>query len=261
MHAHDRQRRAAEMLGDPRWATLISRDTAADGRFFYSVKTTGVYCRPSCAARLPRPENVRFHATAADAEQAGFRACKRCRPDRADNGIALNTGMPGDESIGFAIGECALGAILVAKSAVGLCAIALDDDANPLIQDLQRRFPGRQLIRDDDGLEREVARVTAFVEAPSSGLDLPLDPRGTDFQQLVWRALRDIPAGTTASYAQVAHRIGLPDAVRAVAAACAANPLAVAIPCHRVIRSDGRLSGYRWGIARKHALHEREMRA
>lgn len=352
------ERRAAETLHDPRWAAVVARDAAADGTFFYSVATTGVYCRPSCAARLARPENVRFHATRADAERAGFRPCKRCKPDqpplaeqyaakiagicrliagaetapplaelaahaglstyhfhrvfksvtgltprayadahrsrRVRDGLergssvteaifdagynssgrfyARSNGLLGmtpsrfraggtDTEIRFAIGECSLGSILVATSDRGICAILLGEDPDTLARDLQDRFPQAHLIGGDADFEQLVAKVVGFVEAPALGLDLPLDVRGTAFQQRVWQALRKIPAGSTASYAQIAQRIGSPKAVRAVARACAANALAVAIPCHRVVRNDGALSGYRWGVERKRALLERETKS
>jgi AraC family transcriptional regulator of adaptative response/methylated-DNA-[protein]-cysteine methyltransferase len=340
---------------DPRWAAVTARDAAADGTFFYSVRTTGVYCRPSCGARRPRPENVRFHATRQDAEQAGFRPCRRCRPDRPslveqhtatvteacrlietsarppaleelaaraglspfhfhrvfkavtgltprayaaahrgervrrelgkaptvtaaiyESGYSSNgrfydeterlLGMTPTEfragganaEIRFAVGECSLGSILVASSGRGVCAILMGDDPDALVRDLQDRFPRATLIGGDAAFEELVARVVGFVESPRIGLDLPLDVRGTAFQQRVWHALREIPAGSTASYREVAERIGSPRAVRAVAHACAANPLAVAIPCHRVVRSDGEVSGYRWGVERKRALLQRE---
>ncbi len=347
--------RAAATLNDPRWAAVKERDRAADGTFFYSVQTTGVYCRPSCAARPPRPENVAFHLTTEDAARAGFRPCKRCKPDQApiavqhaaqiaalcrlieraevapsleelarhaglspyhlhrrfkavtgltpkayaiaerskqvrraldqggtvtdaiyDAGFNSNgrfyatsdavLGMTPtafrngglDTTIRFAIGDCSLGAILVAASGRGVCAILLGDDPAALARDLQDRFPRAVLIGGDSDFEQQVARVVAMVEAPRVGLDLPLDVRGTAFQQRVWQALREIPIGTTQSYADIARRIGAPKAVRAVAQACAANALAVAIPCHRVVRNDGGLSGYRWGVERKRALLDRE---
>jgi len=350
-----RERLAAATVSDPRWPAVVARDREADGCFFYSVKTTGVYCRPSCAARPARPENIAFHATAADAERAGFRPCKRCRPDRVsapapraalvaelcrhieqadgiptlqelagraglsayhlhrvfqqvtgvtprayaaaqraervrqalvradsvteavyDAGYSSNgrfyaesdavLGMtPGayrdggsDTEIRFAVGQCSLGAILVARSDRGICAILLGDDAEALVRDLQDRFANARLIGGDADFERLVAQVVGFVEAPALGLDLPLDVRGTAFQQRVWQALRQVPAGRTVSYAELAERIGAPSSVRAVAQACGANPLAVAIPCHRVVRRDGALSGYRWGVERKRALLERE---
>jgi AraC family transcriptional regulator of adaptative response/methylated-DNA-[protein]-cysteine methyltransferase len=166
-----------------------------------------------------------------------------------------------DSEIRFAIGECSLGSILVAQSERGVCAILLGDDPDALARDLQDRFPNATLVGGDRSYEQLVAQVVGFVEAPALGLDLPLDVRGTAFQQRVWRALRDIPAGSTASYSEIARRIGSPHAVRAVAGACAANMLAVAIPCHRVVRNDGELSGYRWGVPRKRALLEREARS
>ena len=352
----DRPRGGPRFAGDDdRWAAVVRRDRSADGAFYYSVRTTGVYCRPSCGSRLARRENVRFHATCEEAERAGFRPCRRCRPDeaalaerhatavakacrmietaddaprldalaqaagmsryhfhrvfKAATGVtpkayaaahrarrvrdALSTsetvtdaiygagfnssgrfyatsdqflGMTpkrfraGGEgaSIRFAVGECSLGSILVAATDRGVCAILLGDDPEALVRDLQDRFPSAQLIGGDSDFEQVVARVVGFVEAPSLGLDLPLDVRGTAFQQRVWKALREIPSGSTASYTEIAARIGTPKAVRAVASACAANAIAVAIPCHRVVRTDGSLSGYRWGVERKRALLDRE---
>jgi len=346
---------AAATVSDPRWAAVVTRDPQADGKFFYSVRTTGVYCRPSCGARRARPENIEFHATAADAERAGFRPCKRCRPNQlplteqheetiaelcrlienaeraptleqlanhaelsafhlhrvfkaitgvtpkqyasahrakrvkselgrsntvteAIYGAGYNSngrfyeqsndvlGMTptsyraggANTEIRFAIGECSLGSILVAASERGVCSILIGDDPDALARDLQDRFPRAHLIGGDADFEQMVAKVVGFVEAPALGLDLPLDVRGTAFQQRVWQALREIPAGRTVSYSQIANRIGAPKAVRAVGAAIGANPLAVAIPCHRVIRNDGSLCGYRWGVERKRALIERE---
>ena len=161
-------------------------------------------------------------------------------------------------SIRFAIGQCSLGAILVAATDKGVCAIMLGDDPDALARELQDRFPRAELVGGDAAFERMVAEVVGLVEAPGQRLDLPLDIRGTAFQQRVWQALRDIPPGRTASYAEIARAVGQPKAVRAVAQACAANPLAVAIPCHRVVRTDGGLSGYRWGVERKRELLERE---
>ncbi|MGI8602061.1 MAG: bifunctional DNA-binding transcriptional regulator/O6-methylguanine-DNA methyltransferase Ada [Verrucomicrobiales bacterium] len=161
-------------------------------------------------------------------------------------------------AIRFAVGECSLGSILVAASAKGVCAISLGDDPSKLVQELQDRFSKSQLIGGDNDFERVVAEVIGFVEAPKLGLNLPLDVRGTAFQRRVWKALREIPAGSTASYTAIAKRIGSPNAVRAVAGACAANAIAVAIPCHRVLRTDGSLSSYRWGVERKRVLQEKE---
>jgi AraC family transcriptional regulator, regulatory protein of adaptative response / methylated-DNA-[protein]-cysteine methyltransferase len=161
-------------------------------------------------------------------------------------------------AIRFAVGRCWLGSILVATSAKGVCAILLGDDPDALVRELHDRFPRAQLIGGDRDFEQVVATVVGFIEAPARGLDLPLDVQGTAFQQRVWQALREIPAGVTATYAEIAARVGAPRAVRAVGGACAANTLAVAIPCHRVVRSDGALSGYRWGIRRKAELLRRE---
>jgi AraC family transcriptional regulator, regulatory protein of adaptative response / methylated-DNA-[protein]-cysteine methyltransferase len=338
-----------------RWEAVQRRDKAADGAFVYSVATTGVYCRPSCPARLARRENVAFHATCEAAERAGFRPCKRCRPNEASlterqagiiadacraieaaetppalaalakaaglsafhfhrvfkevtgltpkayaeahrsrrmkqeldtagsvtqaiYGAGYNSssrfyerssamlGMkPADyrdggrnAEIRFAVGECSLGAIIVAATDRGVCAIEFGDDPADLVSNLQDRFPKAKLVGGDAAFERQVAEVVGLVEAPRRGLDLPLDVRGTAFQQRVWQALRQVPPGSTASYADIAARIGEPKAVRAVANACGANPAAVAIPCHRVVRSDGGLGGYRWGVARKQELLARE---
>ena len=340
---------------ESRWQAVIGRDRRADGQFYYSVATTGVYCRPSCGARLPRRENVAFHASTEAAERAGFRPCKRCRPDETDRQAAAvaeacriieqaetppslaeladavgisqfhfhrvfkaATGVtpkayadaerarrvraaldgkgtvteaiydagfnsngrfyaaaPGrlgmtptrfrkggeGETVRFAIGQTSLGAILVAATDKGIVAIQFADDPDALVRDLQDRFPKARLVGGDAEFEALVAKVVGSVEKPSAGFDLPLDVRGTAFQQRVWQALREIPVGTTASYADIAERLGSPKAVRAVAGACAANDIAVAIPCHRVVRNDGALSGYRWGVERKRALLDREAAA
>jgi AraC family transcriptional regulator of adaptative response/methylated-DNA-[protein]-cysteine methyltransferase len=345
-------------LNDPRWASIVARDTTADRKFYYCVKTTGVYCRPSCAARLARPENVQFHETCGDAEKAGFRACRRCKPkepslveqneakiakvcrliEKSEESPSLSklakyagmsafhfhrtfkavTGLtPNDYAaahranrvraclgenhsvtdaiydagfkstsrfyersnevlgmtptnfraggahtdIHFAIGECSLGSILVATSGRGVCSILIGEDPVSLIQNLQDQFPKANLIGDERGYEDLVAKVVGLIEKPGVGLNLPLDIRGTAFQQRVWKALQQIPVGSTASYTHIAEQIGMPKAVRAVAQACGANALAVAIPCHRVIRNDGGLSGYRWGVERKRALLDREAHA
>ena len=341
---------------DPRWAAIIARDAAADGRFVYSVKTTGVYCRPSCPARRARfSQNVSFYATCADAERAGYRPCLRCKPNgespsehvankiaavcrlienseekltlrslaesvswspyhmhrvfKASTGVTpaqyaaahrgkrvrrtlreeqtvtdaiyaagyssssrfyeasanllgmtpshYRDGGRGAE-ISFATSKCSLGAILVARSERGVCCILLGDDPQTLIQDLSTRYPAANIERADKGFDQLVRDVVRLVESPGSAMDLPLDIQGTAFQRRVWQALRAIPAGTTASYSDVARRIGTPGSARAVAQACAANPLAVAIPCHRVVGKDGSLSGYRWGVGRKRLLLDRE---
>jgi len=163
-----------------------------------------------------------------------------------------------DEEIRFAVGQSSLGAILVASSKKGVASILIGEDPNALVQDLQDRFSKANLVGGDKGYESLVARVVGFVEAPGLGLDLPLDVRGTAFQQRVWHALQEIPVGQTASYADIARKIGMPKAMRAVAGACAANNIAVAIPCHRVVRNDGALSGYAWGVERKRMLIDRE---
>lgn len=192
---------------------------------------------------------------------AGFNASSRFY-DSADALLGMKPAQfrdgGADARIEFAIAQCALGAILVARSGRGLCAISLGDDPDALLRELQDRFPRAELVGGDAAFERLVARVVGFVEAPGIGLDLPLDIRGTAFQQRVWEALRRVPAGETVSYAEIAARIGSPRSVRAVAQACASNTLAVAIPCHRVVRSDGALSGYRWGVERKRELLARE---
>lgn len=161
-------------------------------------------------------------------------------------------------TIYFAVGQCALGAILVAQSARGVCAIFLGDDPAQLLNDLQDQFANAELIGADSRFEQLIAQVVGFVEQPALGLNLPLDVQGTAFQERVWQALREVPAGQRVSYTDIAERIGAPKAVRAVALACAANCIAVAIPCHRVVRRDGDLSGYRWGVERKRQLLERE---
>ena len=339
-----------------RWSAVVNRDHAADGEFVYCVTTTGIYCRPGCAARRPRRENVCFHSSCEDAENAGFRPCRRCLPnepslserhaqavavacrlvetadeppnldalaqaagmsrfhfhrvfkaatgftprayaaahraDRVreslrssrtvtdaiyDSGFnssgrfyakspemlgmapaAFQSGGTG-ETIRFAVGECSLASILVAATVKGVCAILLGNDPAALTRELEDRFPQADLVGADPDFELLVACVVGFVESPEIGLDLPLDIRGTVFQRRVWRALQEIPAGTTASYCAIAKRLGSSKAARAVARACASNPLAIAIPCHRVVRNDGALGGYRWGVERKRVLLDREM--
>lgn len=335
---------------DPRWQSIVARDAAA--AFFYSVKTTGVYCLPSCAARLPRPENVAFHASCDEAERAGFRPCKRCKPREAPRNAALvadacraietsevepslgdlaaNAGLSPfhfqrvfkkamgvspkqyakahraarvrsslaagtavtdavyeagfqsnsrfyesadamlgmtprafrsggeSETIQFAITTCSLGQVLAASSERGICAILIGSDESALLGDLRKQFPRASIARAGDGFTDRLRAVATLIEEPRNANGLPLDIRGTAFQQRVWTALRQIPAGHTASYTDVANAIGAPSSVRAVARACASNVLAVAIPCHRVVRGDGALSGYRWGVERKRALLERE---
>lgn len=350
-----KQTSTGAILNDARWAALQSRDASADGRFFYAVKTTGVYCRPSCAARTPRPENVEFYPSPAHAERAGFRPCRRCKPAQAPaaersaalvaamcrhleesespltlEALARHVGLSpfhahrlfkastgvtprayfaaqrgkrvrGElrehgnvtqaiygagygsagrfyeeanarlgmtpsafkaggqrERIRFALGECSLGSILVAATARGICAISLGEEPEGLLHELQRQFPQAELLGADAQFEALVAQVVALVEEPAQRHHLPLDIRGTAFQERVWQALRRVPAGEQLTYRELAERIGSPNAVRAVANACGQNRVAVAIPCHRVVRTDGSLSGYRWGVERKRTLLERE---
>ncbi len=340
---------------DPRWKAIQSRHH--DDSFFYSVKTTGVYCRPSCAARLARPENVAFHGSLEEAEAAGFRPCKRCRPgqpderlrqaalmeracrsleeslqppdlkqlaeqaglshfhfhrlfkslvgmtpkqyERARRAERLRATLTQAESVTEAIFEagyqsssrfyersqeilgmspthfkkggenlriryslrpCQLsGWLLVAATEAGICGIFLGDRPQPLLDELRRRFTQAMLSEADAELQQWVQAALALVDCNGPAAELPLDVRGTVFQQKVWEALRSIGPGETRTYAQLARQIGKPRAVRAVAAACAANPVAVAIPCHRVIRGDGSLAGYYWGgLEKKRALLERE---
>jgi AraC family transcriptional regulator of adaptative response/methylated-DNA-[protein]-cysteine methyltransferase len=350
---------ASSYLDDnSRWQAVVRRDRGADGAFFYAVRTTGVYCRTGCAARLPKRQNVRFYATGEQARRAGFRPCKRCRPDEAPlvhrqqqavtkacrlmdeahkaptlaqlaaaaglspyhfhRGFKMLTGVTpkayaaahrvqrfhselahgatvtqavygaGYNSAGrfyasaterlgmtptalrgggrgitlrFAVGECSLGSVLVAATEIGVCAILLGDDPDALARDLQDRFPQARFLEADASFDGWVARAIELVEQPALGLELPLDIRGTAFQLRVWQELRNVPAGSTASYTQIAQRLGRPQAARAVARACAANPLAIAIPCHRVVRTDAALSGYRWGVERKAELLRREQAA
>jgi AraC family transcriptional regulator, regulatory protein of adaptative response / methylated-DNA-[protein]-cysteine methyltransferase len=354
---HEEQQRQNQVVvaDDPRWARIVARDRTADGHLWYSVVTTGVYCRPSCPSRVANPRNVLLHGTLEEAKATGFRPCKRCNPDglsveaenvsiaaracrlieeseeepsladlaaaagcspsyfhrrfkaatgltpkdyavatraskireRLASGTSVteaiydagfnssgrfyekSTGMLGmtpsqyraggaNEEIRFAVGETSLGTILVASSKKGVACILLGDDPNQLVQELQDRFPKARLIGADRDYETVVARVIGIIEAPRIGLDLPLDVRGTAFQRRVWQALQGVPIGQTVSYTEIARRIGSPNAVRAVARACAANHLAIAIPCHRVVRNDGSLSGYAWGVERKQALLTRE---
>lgn len=344
----------------PRYAMVAQRDRSADGTFYYGVTTTGIYCKPSCGARQPRRENIRFFDTAAQATAAGFRACKRCRPaDREsvhaavvtatcrliEDAVTRNQPVPSlealahhtgyspfhlhrlfrsatgvtprawaralrartagnllatggrvtdailgagyasasrfyevsarrlgmrpsqarqggqGETIRFAVGQTSLGAILVAATERGICAIHFGDDPVHLVHALEDRFPGAQLVGDDEQFLVVVARVVGMVEAPGTPLDLPLDIRGTAFQERVWQALCAVQPGETVSYAEIARRIGSPRAVRAVGQAVGANCLAVAIPCHRVVRTSGKLSGYRWGVERKARLLARESAA
>lgn len=346
--------RAAFENDDQRYEAVLNRDATAVGAFVYAVRTTGIYCLPTCAARRPRRENVVFYPSPVEAERAGFRACRKCDPkgqggcpeqivqacrllEQAERSPSLQEladlaglsrfhfqrlfkqavgltpkayanavrakrmqaelrrsnsvteaiyeagydsgsrfysesdrvlGMTptrfqqggAGEVIRFAVGECSLGSILVASTMRGVCAILMGGDPDELARDLQRRFPRAELIGGDVDYERTVAEVIAFVEQPGPNFTLPLDIRGTAFQQQVWKALGEVLPGQTVSYAELAAKLGRPEAVRAVAGACAANAHAVAIPCHRVVRTDGSLSGYRWGVERKRELLQRERR-
>jgi AraC family transcriptional regulator of adaptative response/methylated-DNA-[protein]-cysteine methyltransferase len=230
-------------------------------RVFKSV--TGVTPRDYAAAK--RAKRVRSALTSEDSVteaiyRAGYGASSRFYEEAGrELGMAPRTYREGGRgvSVHFAVGECSLGSVLVAATPKGVCAILLGDDPEQLLRDLQDQLPNAELIGADEDFEATVARVIGLLDT-GGRIDLPLDIRGTAFQRQVWDALTRIPAGSTLTYAQIAARIGRPEAVRAVGQACAANPLAVVIPCHRVVRSDGNLSGYRWGIERKRALLLRE---
>lgn len=334
---------------------MVARDGRAAGEFVYAVRTTRIFCLPGCASPLPKRENVVFFETAAAAQAAGFRPCKRCSPVgetlgevhaaavakacrmiefateppavaelaraagmsrfhfqrvfKAITGLTpsryaagrrgerVRAALPDSGSvtaaaydagfnssgrfyehatrdlgmapaayrkggaglvIRFAVAQSSLGATLVAATEKGVCAILLGDEPEPLLRDLQRRFPLAALQPGGREFERTVALVIGFIEAPKLGLDLPLDLRGTLFQQRVWEALREVPPGSTTTYSEVAQRIGAPKAVRAVGQAVGANPVAVAVPCHRVIRVGGAICGYHWGVERKRQLLARE---
>ena len=346
---------AAAMQAEQRWQAVIRRDPQADGAFVYAVRTTGVYCRPSCPSRAARRENVAFFDTSAGAAAAGYRPCKRCKPDEislqqrrsalVDQAcqaieasasalslahLALQAGMsphhfqrvfkavtglspkgyhkavqarrvtaalssapsvtealynagfnsagrfyeaapallgmsPGSyrkggagEHIRHAVVPCALGWVIVAATRKGVCAIEFGESARALEDRIRARFPQAQFEPAEAEFQRWIAQVLDYIEQPRGVLDLPLDVQGTVFQRRVWQALQGIPAGETASYAEVAARIGQPRAFRSVAHACAGNVVAVAIPCHRAVRADGSLAGYRWGLARKAELLRRE---
>jgi AraC family transcriptional regulator of adaptative response/methylated-DNA-[protein]-cysteine methyltransferase len=338
-----------------RWAAVVRRDAAADGAFFCAVKTTGIYCRPVCPARRPNRVNVVFYVTTREAERAGFRACKRCRPDaiaaqdpareavlqacklideaseppalgdlaeavglsashfhrlfkefvgvtpkayaatrrlrRLQDGLQRGgsvtraiydagfgsssrcyesagamLGMTPTEyrdgaagvAIRYAVAESYLGHVLIAATQRGICRIEFADSPAQLRERLVARFPRAVLVDGDADFGDWVAQVLAYLEAPAGGLDLPLDVQGTAFQRRVWEALREIPAGTTATYAEIARKIGRPRAARAVGRACATNPVPIVVPCHRVVRGDGDLGGYADGLPRKRALLQRE---
>lgn len=345
---------------DAAWRAVATRDTAADGRVFYGVTSTGVYCRPSCPSRRPRRENVRFFSSTSDAEREGFRACRRCRPNdvtRAVESVArakeildrhADSGAEGSVPLGelaeavgmspfhlqrvfqaqlglsparylrarrgerfksqlrrggtvsratyeagfgsssrayelavsqlgmtpatyreggkgaeirYRVVRSSLGKVLVAATARGVCAVKLGDNAETLEGELADEYPRATLVRargSDEEFGAWVEAIVRFVDRNGDSPSVPVDVTGTAFQWRVWRALQAIPRGETRSYTEVAAAIGKPAAVRAVASACANNRVALVIPCHRVVRSDGSLSGYRWGPERKRKLLERE---
>jgi AraC family transcriptional regulator of adaptative response/methylated-DNA-[protein]-cysteine methyltransferase len=334
-----------------RWRAVTSRTPEADGRFYYAVRTTGVFCRPVCKSRMPRRENVEFFDTVESALRAGYRACKRCRPmdrgggdgvtdaiveacrllasedatqncniadavglsesyfqrsfkkrfgvtpqqyrrrvlaergrgtigrarsvtesiyeagysssSRFYDGIGRELGMSPsvahhgglDEQIQYTVLDCSLGQALIAWTPRGVCEVGFSDSAEQLLRRLEAHFP-KASLEASDGAEWAEALIRSVEMA--SPVDVPLDIRGTAFQERVWQELRKIPLGETRTYSEIAHALGDPLAARAVAGACAANKLALLIPCHRVVRKDGNLSGYRWGIERKRALLRRE---
>lgn len=346
---------ASASLEASRYEAIENRDPRAEGTFVYSVATTGVYCRPTCPARLALRANVGFHDTPDDAERDGYRACLRCRPREAPQserharvvegarrqleaaegllGLAAlaasaglsphylhrlfkkHTGLTpheyaaalklrrasaelqggasvtaaiydagyssssrfyeaGSGALGMppsdlrrgakgiemraAVKTCSLGLVLVAATERGVCMIAFDGDASVLFADLQRRFPGAMVKPSDEALDALAERVVAMADRSDVDARVPLDLIGTAFQQKVWRELRNIPRGETVTYTELAKRIGAPRAVRAVGSACGKNPAALVVPCHRVIREDGALGGYRWGLERKKRLLEQE---
>ena len=262
--------RRIEQAETPPSLAALAREAGLSPHHFHRVFKAVTGLTPKAYVQAHRGKALREAlarpgATVVEAAfDAGFNAASRFY-DSAETLLGMKPAQYRDGGvqarIAFAIAQCSLGALLVARSQRGLCAIALGDDPDVLLRELQDRFPRAELVGGDAAFEQLVAQVVGLVEAPRLGLDLPLDIRGTAFQQRVWDALRKVPAGETVSYAEIAARIGSPRAVRAVAQACAANVLAVAIPCHRVVRSDGGVSGYRWGVARKQALLARERHA
>lgn len=232
---------------EERLAAILARDTGADGGFVYGVRTTGVYCRPGCPGRRPRRENIEIFADPATARAAGYRACRRCHPD---------TPRPAPR---FATAATSLGRLLVAAGNHGLRAVLLGESIPELEAALRERFAKAVITADEAGLAKLAASLVALVETPGTPPpDLAIELEGSPFETAVWRALQQIPAGETRSYAAIARALGRPTAARAVARACARNPLALLVPCHRVVRGDGGLGGYRWGVARKRALLARE---
>jgi AraC family transcriptional regulator of adaptative response/methylated-DNA-[protein]-cysteine methyltransferase len=342
------------MQSETQWQHVLARDARQDGRFVFAVRSTGIYCRPSCPSRRPRRDSVEFFADPQQAERAGYRACLRCKPtqisaqakavtlarqllDEAEAVVTLAelgkrigvspfhlqrlfkraTGLSpreyqsarrmqqvkhglrqGDDvttalydagfgspsrlyekasqhlgmtpgtyrragagvTIQYAIVASPLGRLLVAATAHGLCAVRFGESATDLERELREEFRAAEIRRDDEALQPYLQPLLASLRGENTTVDLPLDVRATAFQKKVWDVLRRIPRGETRSYSQVAQELGNPQAVRAVARACASNPVAVAVPCHRVVRSDGDLAGYRWGIERKKKLLEQEQR-
>jgi AraC family transcriptional regulator, regulatory protein of adaptative response / methylated-DNA-[protein]-cysteine methyltransferase len=339
-----------------RWSLVLERDTRADGRFVYAVKSTGVFCRPSCPSRRPRRENVEFFDSPAQAQQAGYRACRRCEPlernpqarkieaacrymdenldvtlslsavsrhvevspfhfqrlfkrmlgisprqyqqarragkfrqallsqervtdaiyeagysssSRAYESIPAQLGMTPSafrrkgqgEEIRYTVLATELGRLLIATTARGICSVRFGEGEAALLRELKHDFAAAEIRRDDHGLEPVAAQVRQWLQGPTAPLGVPLDIQGTAFQQMVWEALRRIPSGQTRSYAEVAQSIGRPRAVRAVANACASNPVALLVPCHRVVQKNGSMAGYRWGVKRKEELLRKERSA
>ncbi|HEX4606308.1 MAG TPA: bifunctional DNA-binding transcriptional regulator/O6-methylguanine-DNA methyltransferase Ada [Candidatus Angelobacter sp.] len=336
-----------------KWTLVLARDAKADGRFVYAVKSTGVFCRPSCPSRKPRRENVEFFHSPVEAQQAGYRACRRCTPlernpqsqkveaacryidqnlditlsltaisrhvaispfhfqrmfkrmlgispreyqqarragkfrqallgegsvtdaiyeagysssSRAYESIPAQLGMTpsafksGGEGVAIrcTVVPTELGMLLVATTERGVCSVRFGENEAALMRELKRDFAAAEILRDDNALEPIASQVKQLLRGPAAAVNIPLDLRGTAFQQMVWKELRRIPAGQTRSYTEVAKTIGRPKAVRAVANACASNPVALVVPCHRVVQKNGSLAGYRWGVKRKAALLEKE---
>jgi AraC family transcriptional regulator of adaptative response/methylated-DNA-[protein]-cysteine methyltransferase len=336
-----------------KWSLVLARDTRADGRFVYAVRSTGVFCRPSCPSRRPRLENVEFFDSPAQAQKAGYRACRRCTPlernpqaqkieaacryidenlditlsltaisrhvavspfhfqrlfkrilgisprqyqqarragkfrqallsegrvtdaiyeagysssSRAYESIPAQLGMTPSAfrrkgegvEIGYTVQPTELGKLLIATTERGVCAVRFGESDAALLRELKHDFRAAEISRDDQGLAPVAAQVKQLLTGSSAALKIPVDIQGTAFQQLVWETLKKIPAGETRSYGEVAATIGRPKAVRAVANACASNPVALLVPCHRVVQKNGSLAGYRWGVKRKAALLEKE---
>src|SRR5438876_429963 len=228
-----------------RWKAVMARDRRFDGAFVYAVRSTGIYCRPSCASRRPRRTQVTFFPIPEAAEREGFRACRRCHPADA-NGTDPAVTLVREACRAIAAGP-------------GVCPVMIGESAAKLVTELRGELDAADVSEDQSGkLEGYVEAILSYLDGTEPHLDLPLDIRATAFQRRVWQELRQIPFGETRTYAEVAKAIGQPQATRAVARACATNPTALVIPCHRVVRGDGELGGYRWGGERKKALLEKE---